>query len=272
MPVPESVLPPETEREAVFRPETQPGVSAMSEEEPVRKSKVWIWVAFVLAVVVLGALGYFVIYPIFSPNNAPVTELPPPPAEIIPVIPHQSSFLIPAGSKAEIRLSNLLVSSIASALSGVTINNPQNAGAVQEVVVLDDAGSQVSFSAYFAAFVPGLTTSQLANWFEDDFTAFLYYDRKGVWPGYAARIKNGTDIEVLKSYINAIEASDLTKFYITSPGTFGAFVNGQMNGKPTRYAVGSTPGSALNYGLIGNYLVVSTSYDGLKNAAILLGI
>lgn len=266
-PIPESVLPPENTSEPVFRPETQLGETSPKEGG---KKKALGLVVTLLVLVILGLGGYFA-YPIFFGAEAPPPAPPPAPVPIISVTPHNSFFFPAAPSISEIRLSTLLGPSITNALQALSANRLADS-TLQEVSILDAEGSQTAFSSFFPALAPTVPASQLPQWFEDDFTAFLFYDQDGVWPGYAAKVKNGVNVDDVKSAFASLEAADLSAFYLTPPGVFGTFKSGQINGKATRYAVGSTPGASFNYGFVSGYLVVSTSYNGLKSAASLLGI
>ncbi|MEK9176978.1 MAG: hypothetical protein AAB923_01660, partial [Patescibacteria group bacterium] len=98
------------------------------------------------------------------------------------------------------------------------------------------------------------------------------YNDAGAWPGMVARLKSGVSIEDAKTAMSALEGADLSALYLLSPGVFDPFKDGSINSYPTRYARGSATGASLNYGFAGNYFFVSTSYDGLKTAAGLLGI
>jgi len=273
MPVPESVLPPETEKEPSFRPETQvPGDITGMEEEPPKGKKPWLWIILGIVIIGLGLLAYFVVFPLISspPTSSP-TPSPSPTTGIITPTPHNSLFLMPVPDEAEINLENFLFSTITNNLQLIAANRlPDNT--IQEVAVLDAHESQVPWSSYLSTFLPTLTPTQLETWFEDDFTAFIFYDAKGAWPGYVAKIKNSANIDTAKATLTILETSDLSKFYLSPPGVFGQFKNGQINGKATRYAVGGIPGAALNYGFVNSYFIVSTSYDGLRAAAPLLGI
>ncbi len=280
MPVPESVLPPETEKEPTFRPETQVGESmgmAMEEEKPPSKGRKVLVVSLLVVIVIgVGLAGYYFVYPLLSRTEpAPPPEaLPPaePSAEPPAVLTAHNSFFFPRPAEvSEVRLSSLLLTTITSALQALAANRLPN-GTLQEAAILDSAGSQISFSSYLPAFLPSLSSSQLSSWFEDDFTAFLYYDGNGVWPGYVARVKNGVNLDEVRSNLTVLESGELTRFYLSPAGAFGAFRDGQVNGRGTRYAVGGVPGSAFNYGIFGNYVLVSASYDGLKSAAPLLGL
>lgn len=274
MPVPESVLPPETDKEPVFRPETQvpEGMTGMEEEPPTKGKKPWLWIILGVVIIGLGTLAYFVVLPLISAPPSPLpTPSPSPTTQVITPAPHNSLFLTPVPDESRVNLQNFLLSTITNNLQLVAANRlPDNT--LQEVEIADTNDSQVPWSSYLSAFLPTLTPTQLATWFEDDFTAFIFYDGKGVWPGYVAKIKNGVNVDEAKANLSILETSDLSKFYLSPPGVFGQFKNGQINGKATRYAVGGIPGAALNYGFVNSYFIVSASYDGLKAAAPLLGI
>ena len=73
--------------------------------------------------------------------------------------------------------------------------------------------------------------------------------------------------------LNAVEGADLSYFYLNPVGlTFQPFKSGSYNGSATRYSAGSQAGSSFNYGAFGNYVVISTSFTGLKAAVALLGL
>lgn len=273
-PIPRSVLPPENDREPVFKPETQlgsgkPELDALAPPKSGKKVLVGI-----ILILVLAAAGFGVWYFMFKKGAAEVARpAPPPPAgEPAPLpVPHSSLFIVPPQQTSEMRLSNFLTTTIISnfqILSALKLPD----GSVQEVAVLDELGGQAPFGFYLNAFVPTLAPAAIANWFEDDFTAFLFYNRNGVWPGYIARVKNGVNINEARTAMTSLESAELDKFYLSSSGAFSSFKDGQISGKATRYAVGSATGASFNYGFLNGYFVISTSYDGLKAAAALLGI
>ncbi len=275
MPMPESILPPGDASEPVFRPETQVDPSfAPSGEEGSGKSKhLWLWIGVAVAVLALGIVGYFV-YPLISGGGTTDSTLPPPPPVVLPPPPapevkaHQSFFIRTDIPKAEILLANVSRDTIVTTLASL---ERKTEGTIEEVTVLDANRSQVSASLYIKEFVTEVAAAQMAPWFEDDFTAFLYTDTNGVWPGYILRVKAGVNLDEVKTNASVIEGSDLSRLYLAAPGTFAPFKSGTVSGKATRYAIGSQPGAAFNYGVIGNYLMISTSYNGLKNALPLLG-
>ncbi len=271
-PMPEMITAPVSEKEPVFRPETQPGnVSTIESESPKPKGKVMVWIIGTLVLVVIAVAAYFAYPLIFSTEpetvSPPSSDTPP-----VAVIPHQSFFITPAPQQADLRLTDTLFTTIASSLQTIAQSASVPGGTLQEVRVSEQGGSQVPFKIFFSAFLPQFLASDLGNWFEDDFTTFIYYDADGQWPGMAARIKNGVNFGEVRTAMSALENAQIDRFYLFSPGVFAAFTDGQINGKPTRYAVGSQKGASFNYGVVGNYFVVSASYNGLKAAAPLMGI
>ncbi len=283
MPVPESVLPPEASRELFFKPETQmgdfPGAEAMGGITPpsAPKSKWWLWILVAIAVIAVGVIGYFAYPLIFGGGTPPPPPAPapiptPPPAP--PVSPHSSLFTPAPPQHTEVRLDTVAQATAVNAMKAIADANKATLpiGSVQEIVALTTAGSQIPFKTFFSAFAPAFTTDKLGSWFEDDFTSFLFYSANGVFPGWVARVKTGVDLNQVKINLAALEATDLSKFYLSAPGAFKAWKSGTLNGKPTRYAAGTTAGVSFNYMLSGSYLLVSTSFDGLKAAAPLLGL
>ena len=270
-PTPDTVMPPWSQnKEPNFRPETQAAEDFSGEIQSSGSSRrVWLWIFVGVMVIAVGVVGW-IVYPLIfgSGNDEPQVILPPP---LPPAIPHQSLFVPAPLNSIEIRLTNTTYSTLGNALQAL-VATPGQENTLQEVAILDGTGSQIPFAKVLSALAPTLTEAQLAPWFEDNFSAFIFYNTQGAWPGYVARIKNGVNIDELKVAIKAFETGDLTRFYLASPGTFSAFKDGQINGKATRYATGSNVGASFNYGVLGNYLVISTSYAGLQNAAPLLGI
>ncbi len=226
--------------------------------------------------IAIALLGYFVIFPMLFPaETLPTTTLPttptPPPTSGLPTLPelpaakpHQSLLKTPADLQAP-----LLVSSSAGlpqALLSEANNLPTNTGVIKEVL-LSDAAGQISFSSALPVFLPEFSSSQLANFFEDDFTAVIYYDANGAWPILIGQLKAGADLNLAKTTMAQLEnSSGLASLFLSSPGTPSAagFKNGQAASLSTRYLTFSKPGAALNYGWLGNKLIISASYNGLK--------
>jgi hypothetical protein len=175
------------------------------------------------------------------------------------------------GATTEVILPDFLQSTIIANFSNVSAF-PQTAGTLQEVIFKDGSGNQVPFPNFMNAFAPTLTVDAIKGWFEDDFTAFIFYDADGAWPGFVGRIKTGVNMSDAETAFAGIEGIDAARFYITTPAPFDPWKDGAVNNHPTRYTRGALAGAALNYGFANNYFVLSTSYNGIKSAFSLLGI
>ncbi len=280
-PVPESVFPPSGGgKESVFRPETQfdASFSGGVEEIPSQKKRVWLWVWVGIAVVAVAGIGY-IVYPFISSSEEPPPPPPPPPALVppppqAPALEHQSFFVTAPPAGGSVGVLELTPVGVTDALRLFSTALPLPSGTVQEAVMNNvSAGGFIPFSTFMAIFIPEFGAGGEATaWFEDDFTAFLYYDRNGVWPGYIGKVKNGVNLDEVKTKIQGIvegRITDLDKFYLSPPGTFASFKNGQH---AARYAVGGVPGAAFNYGIFESYLILSSSYGGLTAVFPLLGL
>lgn len=223
--------------------------------------------------VLVGAVGYFFIWPLLSNKEAPqVTEVAPP-APLLPVNPtppapiSQGFFIKPAAGIKEVNLSVLTLAELSSALKTKT-GEPVAAGAVKEII-LKVNGTSATSSALLNVLLPG---TGLESMLEPGVTSFIYYDAKGAWPGYAFKLKSGTDPAFTATSTVKIEQStNLAALYLTGPGTASknGFKSGSVAGVNTRYLSFSN-GASLNYGWFDNYLVISTSFDGFKKAVELL--
>ena len=110
---------------------------------------------------------------------------------------------------------------------------------------------------------------------DEDFTGFMYYDDKGVWPGYVAHIKKGSTPAEIANFITNFEASAIAMLYVADPGsaiTIEDFLNGPYKGEAVRYVKFTKPGASVNYGIFGELLVISTSFNGLKASVDALGL
>lgn len=272
MPKPQMVMPP-LEKKLPLGPETTTHMdTSIFEEEPSRSGKlVWLVIG-VLLVIVLGAGGYYLFTSYLAtpaPQNPVVGQTPGPTPQPL----HQSFFISAPSETKNISLNSYSLADIQSALKGeVSIPLPNK---VLKEVVPQIQGKPAVFSQYINALLPGITPNSAARWFEDDFTSFLYYDNDGAWPGYIAKIRSDANVAELKNALSSIEVSDLSTFYLSDPGQLSGFKDGKVFSiYPTRYATWTQKGAAFNYAVITdrNYLIFSSSYDGLREAIRLLGV
>lgn len=278
-PSPQAVLPPELES-IMEKPETVSQLPGPVTPPPGGK-KILKPALIILGILVLGGglgvFGYYVFYPLIFPASAPtgtVVEQPPveqPPA--VTVVPHTSYFVTAPALYEEVRLSDFSPLTISNALQSAALNSPGE-NQVKEIAILDNSGSQAAFPAFAAALTSNaLNEAALSSVFENDFTAYFYYDSRGVWPGYVAKIKSGVPAANAASALSSVENMDLNLLYINGLGqVFQPFKDGKYKDYSTRYAVGSRSGASFNYGVLGNYAIISTSFDGLKAAVALLGL
>ncbi|MEK7654512.1 MAG: hypothetical protein AAB345_04545 [Patescibacteria group bacterium] len=225
----------------------------------------------VLAIVFVGgvgALSYFVVFPMLFPPKAPGTGIAP---VVANPVTHTSYLVSAPAASANITLADHKYLTIATALQNESFNQLAE-GQVKEVSI-SEKGTQVPFATFLASISPVTSALGDSGYFEKDFTALLYYDANGVWPIYVAKLKTGAYPDDLLANFKSLEGIlDTANFYLASPGSFSVFKDGKVEGKATRYAIGVQPGAALNYGVLGDYFVIATNYNGLKAAMPLLGL
>ena len=222
---------------------------------------------------VVGSLAYFVIFPaLFGQKKGAVTEQPPANEVSTPApAAHQSYLVTPPAAEAQVNLSDKNYPTIAIALQNEAFN--QLADGQFKEIKISDASGQVPFPDYLIGVIPAATALSVSNWFENDFTALLYYDSKGVWPIYVAKLKAGVSSESVLGGFGEIEpVLELGNMYLLPPGTFSGFKDGKVGSYQTRYSVGTQSGASFNYGIVGDYFVMSTNYDALKSVLPLLGL
>lgn len=230
--------------------------------------------------IIIALLGYYVIFPIIFPATVPTAPapasapgpsvIPPAPTPVIPQIPsanirpHQSLLSVPAEFQAAVSLATVNLSTLKQSLvNQVAAGTAPN---TLKELTLSDTNGQVAFANILSLLLPELTQGELSNLFEDDFTALLYHDADGDWPIWVAGLKTGADLTAAKTLVSRLEnSSALANLYLSSPGTpTGGFKTGQINNVSTRYLVFSQKGASFNYAWVGNKLVISASFNGLK--------
>ena len=255
--------------EPIFKPETINQMSGGA--SPKSKRALWIVVSLVVALG-LGALGYFVVYPLLFPATPAASPIPSPLSSQTPTPTpqaRQSFFITPPSELTMLKLGSLEYDNVLRALTEVAQTGIA-AGTLQEVIIADTNENPIPLSGFLPVF-GAFSETQLADWFETDFTAFIFYDDKGGWPGYIAKLKPVAPREEVQAAIAQLETVPLGKFYLEDPGTFATFKAGQVSGKAGRYATASKPGASFNHLWLDDYLLISTSYPGAQEAARRLG-
>lgn len=253
-------------------PEIMKGIEVETEAPTVRRIRSVVWIIGALIVAGgLGVLAYFVIFPRIFPAQGPQPAI----KSVVPVtkapvsLRHVSYFVNPAAARSKITFQELTESNIREALSKVAAS-VLPAGSLKELEIAGAVG-QIPVADYLSRLL-GLTVSKsdLNRWFVEDFTAFMYYDRNGVWSGYVLKMKPETASEIASEFYPDIESS-AGDLYI-SPASLGEWKLGNYKGSGSRYASGRRPGESFNYGAFGNFLILSTNFDGFKAAVAALGL
>ncbi len=282
-PTPEILTPPSAQNEPVFTPETSNpgGLSVDGLAAPKKSSKMIIWVA--VAVIVIGGLGYAgytYLLPMFQNNepivipvpetNTPVPEVPV--AEVPTALVHTSLFLNAPAGTTNLSFPETLTRTVI--LETMKLSSEQAAtGALTELVMNDSKNEPLAFSSFLAGFVPSFTGApQAINLFDADFTAFVYKDANGSWPGYIAHIKPNVDTTGLATWLASLEGTTLSEFFLTDPGEFSAFKEGKVNNTTDRYATAKMAGASFGIAATDTHVIIATSYSGMKEAFKLLGL
>lgn len=237
-------------------------------------------------IVGLGALGYFVLYPmIFSekaapnvpspespqpsppvPNPSPAPEPAPAPETKNtpqPLVSHASLFKSPADAEIDLPLASLTIADIKSAIAFDTATVP----VFKEIVGKTSGGEFLPLELFTQGVLPAVFTNTLASSFDPDFSLFAFTNSQGTWLGFVAKAKAGAPLSDLQKQIGEVEKSSAPlNFYLESPGASQPWKSGSANGTPTRYQPFAMPGASFNYAWKGEYLVMSASYDGFKEA------
>ncbi len=258
--------------------------------EPQKKSPL-VLTLVIAGVIVLGALGYFVVYPLLrgspevvqtpppAPAPAPAPEpqpeptptpTPPPVAPPAPVpITHVSLLKTAADATVEVPLVELSVAALQSGLTALTATS--SAPTFTEVLIKRE-GNPMSFSTIMELTLPNVLGGTVLGLFPDDFTSFAYADAQGIWPGYAVQLKGGASLADAKAkFRSAFEGAvggTLANLYVGGRSGAQTWKQGGTGDVANRYLIFTTPSPAvsLNYGWLGDTLVISTSYDAFKAA------
>ncbi len=237
------------------------------------------WIAVGLLAVAMGFVGYYIVYPLLFPprvvveniqnnNKAVPGSVPTAKKPVSEVATHRSLFSKLPAAQGTVKLKKITVGAVQSALKDAAATAAS--GSVKEIAMQDSNG-QIRFSSLMNVLV-NIPEEQLGKIAEDDFTAFVYYNEKGVWPGYVARMRSSTTALEATKTLSALENSDVKSLFLEDPGEESEFQTGPVRGAPIRYSTFTSPGASLNYGVLGNYMIVSTSFDGFKAAVQLLGL
>jgi hypothetical protein len=260
----------------------QPGSSA-----PKKGKGVFAVLIAIIAVAGLAALGYFVIYPIFfaaPAQNLPVTNPEvslPAPEQVQPTEAtssaasstspsttpsHVSVFSIPTNETIEV--SSVITGASLSGLNIGATSTPNLA----EIVYKDQDGNLVKFADILKATLNvDISSTLLSSAFNDQKTAGLVYtDAKGVhWLGFVAELNGGQDSAAISAeFKSAFEsATDYDNLFVGATGAANTWKSSQVAGTTDhRYLTFANAEFAIDYGWVGNKLIIMTSFNGFKEA------
>lgn len=234
--------------------------------------------AFAIAIGIILVLGlaaaavYFFVLPLFS-DEAPEIVVDETPGTSEPLeepegtrFVHASFFTNDANEYTEATLGIVTVDSVNSAHAASDAAD----GTLEEIIFTTD-GESLMTGDVMGLFVPGLNQEV----FDEDFTAFVYHNGNGDWPGYVFLLDTDADANAAAQAVSEEieESTNLSAFYPESPGapSAGGFKNGSVDGTSTRYLSFGAPGASFNYGWSGRFLILSTSFNGFQQALGLLG-
>lgn len=270
---------------------TMPGSAVQPAPRPPKKHSALIWIIALMVIVVLAGVGYFVFANLLSGSKPAATPAAQTGFPSLPPIAPTSSAPSPTTSTSTAVSAPLFTSfftvpptaqlSVSYATSTgigglkVALNNalPINAtSGFYEVLVSNKNTSQLlSVADLIPYMISAYSSNFVISSFQSQPDLFIYQDSKGIWPGVVLELNASTTTSSVKTTVAKIESADLSAFYMVSPGTFGAFKNGTIGTYTERYALSSN-GSAFDYGFFGKYLILSSSYDGIKAAVSHLGL
>lgn len=239
-----------------------------------------------IAVVGLAALGYFVIYPIFfanqaapvventspvaeqptlpAPEPAPIPEATPTPEPVAPAPAHVSILTTPASGQME-----ATAVTTRATLAGLNLGNSASPS-LTEMIYRNSAGELVK-TADILKTMTGFNISEnsaLSSAFNElSGTGFVYADANGRWLGFAAQLNSSADLaSVSATFSQAFESvSDYSSLFAGAPGAAKTWKASQVAGTTNhRFLTFANSGFAIDYGWVGNKLVISTSFDGFK--------
>ncbi len=267
--------------------QTAPAPAPMPDVRESKSGRLLLWLVMLVVIVGVGWLSYKYGLPAYRAMmpNEPLQEAeaqpaaPEPSAAGLAAVPVPPPAVTPFGATRD-ALPKIetdgTTASIAGALAAEAKKAKMASGTVQEVAVMN-AGAPMSFDTYMGALLPEAATNGLAGvltaGFDPVFSAYLFYDDRGAWPGYVAKINPAAQIDAatLASRMQAIETSSYKNFFLADPGTAAAFRTGQARDKYIdRFAAFGADGALFSYGIFGDYLIINTSNNGLVKALDLL--
>lgn len=241
---------------------------------------IWI-VGVACGALLIFALGYFVLPALFQKSGASKDQAPAasqtqsPQDQTTPAIHqptrfHTSFFSRPADAQIVLNLDE--ANTPAGVRQAITDSLLRIASSSALVEVLPQKNGEPATWNEMVGVVQLATPSEnfWTGKYEDDFTMFVYRDKKGIWPGYILKRKSDQSALLVKNAMLQLEATpaNLNNFFLTDPANpTGTFMDLQIGSQPFRRLSYTTPSAVFLYGWIYNsYFVISTSEDGFRRA------
>ena len=252
-----------------------PGANVPLAPDIAPKKKIGTYILFgVFGVAALFAVGYFL--PLLIASRKGVPTAPPNPASVpatttpaapAPVEAHVSFFNTPADASLSVTLGGAgqPIEEWVAALKTANAN-------FTEVTLTSKQGGAYGWMDFLSALGVPTTNSQFfTDNFQPDFTAFVYKDSAGFWPGYVLKLKPGGSPLLLAPQAQKLE-TDLGlvySFFVQSPGPVGpSFTDAQISAnQPVREISFAQKPAVFIYGWVrGQYLIIGTSEDAVRTA------
>ena len=153
-------------------------------------------------------------------------------------------------------------------LGSLSLPTSKNPG-LTEVVYQDTSGNFIPFGDIMhTLFGADFATGALQNAFIATSTsAFVSTDAQGVKSlGIVAVANPSVSLAAVKSaFAQAFEANqNLKNIFANDPGAQNSWKSGQTDNVSNRYITFANASSSINYGWVGNTLVIGSSYNGFK--------
>lgn len=250
----------------------------------IKSSRFILWLGTLVVIIGIAWVSYAYLLPLYRALTPIVTPeesaqpVAPEPAtaglETLPPVVAPTTGTTPLGGTQSALPKVDTDGSFASITAALTTEAKKNpvVGTIQEISITNGS-VPITFDAFMSALLPEAKTNGLAGifsaGFEKNFSAYIFYDDHGAWPGYVAKIDPASQIDAvtLANRIQALETSSYENLFLADPGIGDAFRTGQARGKYVdRFIPLATQGALFNYGIFDGYLIINTSNNGLVKA------
>ncbi len=255
-------------------PKQKPAQAEKNAQPRKKTSKILIISVILILAAITAGVGYYFINknktatPTPTPPVVPpVTTTPTPTPTPVPAPQYVSLLKTPSTLQEEKIVSTLILDNIKNVLVAAASTTPANN--LKEVILRNPDQSLIAFSKFIPILLPEIKSEDIAAIFQENFTAMVFVDQNGVWPGYIAQLNSSSTLIAAQATIkqNLESSANLTNIFLKdASSTVAVFKDGKA-GNPsinTRYLIFPKTGAAINYGWVGDKLVISASYAGLS--------